>query len=409
MRILYFSPRNIWPLNGGAPIRDYYLSRELAHLGPVYFFGLRHCRDHSSPPPDLHFAGIHLANKGRNYTPWKLLRGMIGPVPLTSLNYFDVTVAAELEQTLRQHAFDVVQIEGIHLAQYLPILRSAPSHPALICDWHDIESELMSRYSLYTSSWLRQVYARRTVRLLHNAERSLLARCDAHTAVSERERASLHRLWPQAQVHVVENGVDVDYFARVAAERKAQATSAGNRRDLVFVGSMDFHANIDGAKWLVQEVWPKIRALKLPLRLLLIGARPVSEVLSLNNPPDIVVTGTVDDVRPYYRDALAAIVPLRIGGGTRLKILEAMAAGVPVVSTQIGIEGLRLEPGKHLMLADTPERMAGVLRQLHDSVATQHGLSEAGCELVRSDYDWPVIGRSLRAVYQSICQDHVHA
>lgn len=409
MHVLYFSPRNIWPCNGGAPIRDYYLSRELARLGAVHFFGITHRDDRVAPPPDSHFTSITLVPKGPSYTPWRLLRGAVGPVPVTVLNYFDAGVAAELHRVLRQHAFDVVQVEGIHLAQYLPIIRSAAPSAAVVCDWHDIESELMSRYGSYVAGWIRRRYARRTAALLRRMEVSLLAQCDFHLAVSEREKASLQTMLPQARVEIVENGVDVESFAPIVAARKAaEAAGEESRHDVVFVGTMDFHANIDGARWFALEVWPKIRARNERLRLLLVGARPVPEVLALKKLPGVVVTGTVDDIRPYYCEALTAIVPLRIGGGTRLKILEAMAAGVPVISTPLGAEGLAVRSGVEIMLAAAPEEMAAAVLNLQGSQSARQRLAEAGRNLVHSRYDWPVIGRSLAEIYRAMCRDQVH-
>ena len=127
------------------------------------------------------------------------------------------------------------------------------------------------------------------------------------------------------------------------------------------------------------------------------GRSPTAEVLALANQPGITVTGTVDDLRPFYREALAAVVPLRVGGGTRLKILEAMAAGVPVISTSLGAEGLAAEDGKEIVLADTPSAMAEAVASLDEASPEWHRLSENGTRLVLSRYDWTVIGKEARA------------
>jgi glycosyltransferase involved in cell wall biosynthesis len=184
--------------------------------------------------------------------------------------------------------------------------------------------------------------------------------------------------------------------------------SQQTRKDIVFVGSMDFHANIDGASYFCTEVWPQIHALAPQFRFIVVGSRPAVEVRNLAQSPGIIVTGEVDDVRPYYGSAFAAIVPLRVGGGTRLKILEAMAAGVPVVSTSIGAEGLAVNPGVNILLADTPEEMARVLMELHHSHEMWQRLSAAGRELARTRYDWCVIGSSLHRTHRLVFDQRPH-
>jgi polysaccharide biosynthesis protein PslH len=167
----------------------------------------------------------------------------------------------------------------------------------------------------------------------------------------------------------------------------------------VFVGLMRYHANVDGAVWFAHEIWPAIRN-RFPGKILtIVGANPAPEVLALSTQPQIEVTGTVPDVKPYYADAFAAIVPLRVGGGTRLKILEAMAAGVPVVSTAIGAEGLDVQPGENILFADTVEEWGTCLTTV--SVQTHAArLRAAACALVKSKYDWSVIRSLVSDVYR---------
>jgi glycosyltransferase involved in cell wall biosynthesis len=352
----------------------------------------------------LHFSGITLAARDRAYTPWNLFRGLLGPQPVSVLNYFSAQAEAELRRMLAEFAFDAVQLEGIHLVRYLPVVRSAASRPILICDWHDIESELMQRYAAYEGNPLRRLYARRTVPLLRRVERSLLRQCDAHLAVSAEEAEKLREVCPAARVHVVENGVDTAYFSCAGA-----AATSGLRNDLVFVGSLDFHANIDGVTYFASQCWPLIRAANPRLRLVIVGARPVAEVRALEKMEGVVVTGTVEDVRPYYAGALAAIVPLRIGGGTRLKILEAMAAGIPVISSRLGAEGLSVTPGNDILLAESPAEFTAAAGELAANSQLWNQLSRRGRELVQARYDWSRIGSVLCDAYTSLLGSQVHA
>ena len=415
MRILYLSARDFWPLTTGAHLRDYHLVRETARYATVSFFGIRGPDEPDNASVNVNHCSrlglesLTLVDRIPSYTIWKILRGFIGPTPLTLLNYYDAQMARELSRILEEQTFDVVQIEQIHLIVYASIIRACRRRPLLVCDWHNIESELMERYGRYTRNWAHKLYASRTKHLIKNVERRLLTEVDAHIVVSERDESKLRTLVPEARVQVVENGVDVAQYAEWE-ERTAPADLRADqqtRRDIVFVGSMDFFANIDGATYFCAEVWPRIHALAAELHFMVVGSRPVAEVRDLAQSPGVIVTGTVDDVRPYYRGALAAIVPLRIGGGTRLKILEAMAAGVPVVSTSVGAEGLAVNHGVNILIADTPEEMTRSLTELYHSHEMWRRLSEAARELVRTRYDWSVIGSSLLEVYRHLLQDRI--
>jgi sugar transferase (PEP-CTERM/EpsH1 system associated) len=406
MRILYFSPRNVWPLLGGASLRDYYLSREIARLGPVHYFGICQPEDSLSSPPQLHFSAVTLAKRRHPYSAWNLLRGFFGPQPVSVLNYFDSRAAEQLRRVLAQGSFDAIQIEGIHLAGYLPIIRSAASRAALICDWHDIESELMRRYSAYEKDVLHRFYARRTIPLLRKFERQLLLECEAHLAVSQEEADKLHELVPDARVYVIENGVDTAYFSAGQGDGEPGFSS---RNDIVFVGSMDFHANVDAATFFAYKCWPAIKAANPRLRFVVVGSRPAPEVRALEKLESVVVTGTVDDVRPYYAGALAAVVPLRIGGGTRLKILEAMAAAVPVVSTRLGAEGLDVTPGLNILLAESAAEFCAATSQLASNTQLWAHLARAGRKLVQARYDWSRAGSLLGEAYGVLLRSQVHA
>ena len=406
MRILYFSSRECWPVNSGARLRDYHLARQLAGHASVTHFGLpfadeTHNRqtDDDLPPPEQIFERVLRIPKARAYSPLNLVRGWLGPTPVTVLANTTPEIAATLEKLGRETAFDSIQMEGVHLVRYIPVLRGFSGHPPIVCDWHNIESELMWRYSENVASLPRRWYARRTAALIERAEAELLRAADAHTVVSARELAKLRAVVPEADLHVVENGVDTAYFSGCADD------SGVPRNRIVFVASMDYHANVDAAVYFAHDVWPLIYQGVLQrdaeLRFTIVGRSPTPEVLALRSLPGIEVTGTVPDVRPYYREAVAVVVPLRVGGGTRLKILEAMAAGVPVVSTTLGAEGLEVDPGRDLLTADTPAAIADAIASLRDQPQRWRQLSDAGRTLVARTYDWRIVGDRLFSIHQN--------
>jgi len=394
MRILYFSPRECWPRDTGAKLRDYYLANQLAARCPVTYLGLRDPAAASSEPPPAEsgFAAYHSVARESAYTVAKLVRGLIGPTPLTVLNYSSPRVSRILAEILRAGSFDAVQMEGVHLSAYLPVIRSAASRPAILSDWHNIESEILHRYSQVSPSSLRRAYAWRTANLLERAETRFLAACDVHTVTSERERVRLQARNPSAKIHVIPNGVDVQYFG-------AQELDSGSPRiNLVFAGSMDYSANVDAVVWFVNHIWPELRRQHPALSFAIVGRDPTPEVRALAG-DRVSVTGTVADVRPYYSGALAAVVPLRIGSGTRLKILEAMAAGIPVISTRLGAEGLDLEDGTHLLLADSASEMIAAIGRLAASPELWLRLSRSGREVVSRLYDWRALTEDLYRIH----------
>jgi glycosyltransferase involved in cell wall biosynthesis len=234
---------------------------------------------------------------------------------------------------------------------------------------------------------------------LYRAERRARRRYHGHVMCSRVDLNRLIAIAGRAPARVVPNGVDLDFFQPAPSE-------AGDRRTLVFVGTMDYPPNIDAARWFAAEIWPLLRQKAPDVEALFVGHRPAPEVLALGETPGITVTGGVDDVRPYLRDASAVIVPVRIGEGTRLKILEAMAMERPVISTRTGAEGLRVKDGGHLHLArDESEFITRTLSVLVDPAEAAE-IAAAGRRLVLERYGWDVIAAELLDFYDEVKSTH---
>jgi len=404
MKILYFATHKLWPLNSGNRLRDFHLAQQLAQRASVTFVEM--CQpgeEPSSLPTDgLLKDLVSLKRSSSGYGIWRTLRGLKGPTPLTALNYFEPESARELQRILEKRHFDTVQLEGVHLSEYLATIQGASNPPAALVDWQNIESELMWRYAENTPSLVKQLAAQRTARLLERSEMMLLKSADGHTVASERERKKLLMERPSAQITVVPNGVDTIYFEPQVSRNRKNLDRVSTKSAVLFVGSMDYHANIDGVTWFAREVWPTITQRRPNLEFVIVGRNPSKEVLALAS-ENIRVTGTVEDVRPFYALAIASIVPLRVGGGTRLKILEAMAAGVPVVSTSLGAEGLDAVPNTHFLLADSPAEMGEAVAQISDT-STYDRMAEAAREFAVSRYDWSIIGEKLYQAHLQIVQ-----
>ncbi len=351
---------------------------------------------------DLRFpARIVAVPKPHVYGPWNILRGIAGRWPLPVLNYTSPLMTAALSgldalpDPNRLPSYDLVHLDSIHMMRYVkPLARILGQAPRVFYDWHNIESEAMRRYAESISSRARRIYANRTAVKLQTLEREILSTASGHIVCSEREKIQLGRIAPAARIAVVENGVDCGYFA----ELKRETT----RRRIVFVGKMDYYPNVEAVSAFARNTWPMVREQLEGLKFTIAGANPTHAVQALAGIPGIEVTGTVPDVRPFYRDALAAVVPLRTGGGTRLKILEAMAAEVPVVSTPLGAEGLMVSPGTDILISDIDDHTSWVhhLVELAHSEERSKQLTARALKLVQSRYDWMTLGQSLIEIYQ---------
>lgn len=338
------------------------------------------------------FDEMLVARKNKSYTPSTVIKGLLGPLPVTVVNYESEDVAQCLRAALNQKRFDIVQMETSNLFSYLDIIRSAPGNPSVLLDWHNIDSELMFRYASEAKSFAKRAVAKRTADLLVKLESRLLELCDAHTVVSERDKAELLKRNPNAKISVVPNGVDSSKFAC------SETTLGGS--NLLFVGSMDYHANVDAVLWFTREIWPALSQRFPELEFTVVGRSPGKDIQMLAS-DKIRITGTVDDVRPFYANAFAVIVPLRIGSGTRLKILEAMSMGVPVISTSLGAEGLAVTDEKDILLADSEQAMADAVGRLLSDLAVSRRLANAARKLVSDHYDWARIGDLL---FQAHCE-----
>lgn len=384
------------PARSGAKLREYHFLRALGRSADVSY---AYFADPGAAPlstGDLPFCRDVIAvPKPAAYTPVKVLRGLFGKWPLPILNYTSAAMDAEVARLTEVRDFDIVHADSIHMVRYARAAVHRRPGLKAIYNWHNIESEAMLRYSLNTASGARRRYAAFTAGKLQALERSILTSDFGHVVCSERERDQLGAIAPDARIAVVGNGVDTAYFAGCG-----EGTSARPR--VVFVGAMDYAPNADGAIFFAKQVWPAVRQRLGEAELTIVGANPGPAVRALGELPGVTVTGIVPDVRPYYGGALAAVVPLRTGGGTRLKILEAMAAGIPVVSTPIGAEGLEVSDGENCLLVE-PDDVTGWTRHLTELAASplrRAQMTEAGLHLVKTRYDWETLGAQLRDIYR---------
>jgi polysaccharide biosynthesis protein PslH len=392
VRVLFLSPRESWPTTSGARLRDFHFARALAARSELTYIYFAADPTQSTLASQLVQAKRVLAIASpRKYTPAKILRGVLGRLPLPIQNYTSPEMWSAVESALRAEPFDIVHLDSIHLAAYLDLVKKYAPGARTVLDWHNIESELMQRYATQSASLLRRSYARMTAGSLRRLESAMLKTCFGHIVCSRREQNQLSARQPDARIEVMENGVD--------SARFGAGGNSSNHNGLVFVGQMSYHANIEGITWFAREIWPAVRKRHPELALTVVGSDPAPAVLALRAHSGIEVTGTVPDVLPYYQSALASIVPLQTGGGTRLKILEAMAAGTPVVSTAMGAEGLNVTDGSDILLVGSG--VGSWLAAIDIVLGKRRAeLISAARQLAADQYDWNRIGDRLAATYE---------
>lgn len=299
------------------------------------------------------------------------------------LNLFIVpSMQIALDAELRRNSYDAILFETVLLAGY-----RVPSHINVIIDQHNIEHELLQRTYRQEKLSLRKWYSWQESRLLKPGELERCRQANLVLVTSEREQLHLQRMLPGQVIEVVPNGVDIDMFSR---HQLAEQT-----HQIIFTGAMDYHPNIQAVLFFAQQCWPKLRAQIPDATWLIVGRNPPPEVQQLGALEGVTVTGSVPDVRPYMETAAVAIAPLQVGSGTRLKILEALSMQKAVVTTTIGCEGLAVESGKHLLIADQPDMFVQAIITLFHSPETRAKYGRAGRTLVENEYSWEYCGTRL--------------
>jgi len=265
----------------------------------------------------------------------------------------------------------------------------------IIVDQHNIEHELLQRTYEREVAWSRKWYNWLESRLLKPIEIERCRRADVVLVTSQREFFLLKNMLLRNVIKVVPNGVDIDIFQNTSPRETSN--------QIVFTGAMDYYPNIDAVLFFAEQCWPLIQTQVPGANWQIVGRNPPPEVWKLAQLPGVTVTGSVPDVRPYLAASAVAIAPLRIGSGTRLKILEALAMQKAVVSTGIGCEGLSVESGKHLMIADQPEAFVQAIMELLSNPVLRVALGSAGRALVEADYSWDQCGIQLLQALEQIC------
>jgi polysaccharide biosynthesis protein PslH len=399
VNILLLSPWLPWPPYDGGRIRILetlrYLSRRHA-VTLVTSVGRAEEIEHASMLKDLCQDVITtVMSKRPGAVLSRLSRGVLSRRALIQSFYYDAHLAQQVRDLTARVVYDIIQVEFPFLTPYLRAVKPH-SRAKKILTMHNIESLRFQR-ELQLSRW-----GNRSLVLLGNHiffrawEQEALKQFDAVITVSDAERSWVKRHALGTMVDVIPNGVNTEYFS------PALSIAPGSNPYIVFTGAMDYPPNVDAARWFCNEILPVLQQNIPRLGFKIVGKNPHPQVLELAKRNRVEVTGTVADIRGYLAGALALIVPLRSGGGTRLKILEAMAMERPVISTSVGAEGLEVTPGTDILIADDAEQFANHIHSLVTSAETANRLGKAARRLVVEKYDWRVCLGGLERLYGAL-------
>ncbi|MGD2205414.1 MAG: glycosyltransferase [Anaerolineae bacterium] len=403
-RILVLTPQFPYPPHQGTTIRNYNLIVGLAVRHEVHLISFGQPADSRNTPLGNLCQSVQVIRPPQRTMRQRVQGLFLSRLPDMAQRLPSAQFQAVLETTLDQMKPDVLEVEGIELAQYLfqaASHRGKATRPLLVFDDHNAEYVLQQRAfetdARIPRRWIGAAYSFVQWQRLRRYERRACLTADCVVAVSETDAKALRRLAPGLEPAVVPNGVDMTFYTA-----KVRPLAEGpNEQDVVFTGKMDFRPNVDAVLWFTHEVLPLIRRESPKTRLWVVGKDPHPRLTSLAGDPAVALTGWVEDVRPYIAESGVYVIPLRIGGGTRLKVLEAMAMGQAIVSTALGCEGFDLAPDQELVIANAPAEFASAVLALLRDRERRERLGRAARRFAGSRYDWRIIVPKLERVYET--------
>jgi polysaccharide biosynthesis protein PslH len=392
MKILWVNTNFLHPTTKGGQIRTLEMLRWLSQWHEIHYVALEDPRSPEGPRRADEYSAraypFHYAAPSKPSPAFyvELARGLFSAVPVAVSRFCPPGMRLFLADLIRKERFDRAVVDHLAPTSYFPDL----GHSLLF--QHNVETMIWRRNAEHAATPLRKLYFQLQAARMFEYERRVSLAAGHIVAVSEEDAAAMRSLFGVTRVTPISTGVNLEYFAPPPGEPAAPA-------ELVFVGSMDWLANIDAVTWFVREVLPLIRRQHPAIRVAVVGRTPSQEILDLASAdPGILVTGTVHDVRPYLWGAKISIVPLRIGGGTRLKIYESMAAGTAVVSTTVGAEGLDVRHPSNIRLAGTAGEFARECLDLLEHPEERLRLATAGREMVTARCSWKAVAREFEPI-----------
>ena len=402
MRLLMLLPRAPFPADHGTALRNFYLLKWLGahHDVTVVAYGDPNSRK-VKEALGQHTRAVHLVPFPHRTIAQRLLGLVTSKEPDLAKRLWSGQFVNRLRALLAEQSFDIVQIEGLEM---FGLWASASSRrhgtgPIIVLDEHNAEYALQESaraISHRQGHWVGALYSLIQTQRLIGYEREACRCAHGVVAVSQDDAAALAALCPSIKPAIVPNGVDTALFQGQRSETDGKT--------VFFIGKMDYRPNVDAVEWFCQAVWPSVRQERPEARFRIVGRDPTARVASLSKVPGVEVIGEVPDERPEFTRADVMVVPMRMGSGVRLKVLQSMAMGVPLVSTSLGIAGIPAQSGREYLRADSGPDFARCVLQLLSDREVKSTLRRSARELVCREFDWRVIVPRLESFYAKLVE-----
>ena len=393
MKILWVNANFMHPTNKGGSIRTLEMLVHLHRRHEIHFAALA---DPLYPegPARAHEYSFRSYPMPHKIPPHRsaafaaqVVSGWFSPLPLAMKRFCSPALGELLAKVIRQERFDRMVVDHLTPASYFPDLEHS------ILFQHNVETIIWRRHVEHAPDPLRRLYFRLQARRMFEFERRVCRTVEHVVAVSPIDARLMRQLFQIESVSEIPTGVNI--------QRHLPPPVVPHFADLIFIGSMDWLANVDGVEWFLREVLPLIRRSKPDCTFAVVGRNPSPNMLAVPaRDPKIIVTGTVPDVRPYLWGSTVSVVPLRVGGGTRMKIYESMAARVAVVSTTIGAEGLEVNSPENARIADSPRDFADQCLALLEDAGERARMTAAAWEMVNARFSWEHVARCFEAILE---------
>lgn len=394
MKILFITTKSPLPMNDGHSLRSFNLLKAVAQKHDVTLLSFvkfpveyeykteleKLCRTVTQfTIPD---------NGSRSRTALSACLNLVEKIPYVAMKYNQQKMREEIRSLLRDEKFDLVHLDMLPLGVFLDEINIP-----VILNEHNVESALLKRRCESIINPVARWYFTEQQSRLEKFETDIVRRVSHVIACSEEDRLLLQSMEPDQPTSVVPNGVDTDFY-------QSHFAYAENQNNLVFVGGMNWFPNRDAVTWFDQAILPGLLKREPDIHLDVVG-KAVDGMVNQHE-HQITMRGFVDDTRPYIEKAAVAIVPIRIGGGTRLKVLEALSMGKAIVSTAVGVEGIKVTHRKNVLIADTPAEFVSAIVELQHNAELRAQLGNAARELACNTYRWDIIGNNLLEVYKDV-------
>ena len=389
MKILFITSQFPFPPDSGWNIRVFNFIRFLSAKHKITLLSFYTEKDDPSKFSELsgYCSEIFTIRRSSSYNPLDLAKGLLTSIPFSIWNYKSRKMEKKAKEIISSRKYDVIQVEDIHMSQYLPWDCSGLK----ILDMHNVESEYLERFSEIEKDVFKKYYASLTAGKLKKYEISNSKKFDLCLTVSEKDLKTFQLFAQPRSLEVIPNGVDLNYFS--TKEVKTDPLT------LLFLGKLDYRPNIDAMFYFMEKIWPLIIKRIPDAKFLVVGKDMPENLKSSLKSKNVILKGYVEDIREVLSSCSVMVVPLRYGGGTRIKILEAFAMGKPVVSTTLGCEGIEVHSGEEILIADTPESFADSVLEVLTSSDVSKKLGSIGRKLVQEKYDWEKITQKLEGIY----------